>query len=153
MTRDELELMTKDELVAYAEDKDIEVNYNWLKSDIVTAIVNSEQSAGQPATGSDTTNPLSRYGGSTVPLSADNLDQYAPGGAAAGVAADVGVDPNTLDQYAAGGGVAGQLAEGAGMTVEEFDQYAPGGPVGQVLDASTGGATGTTGTTGATGTF
>jgi hypothetical protein len=147
MTRDELEAMTKDELVAYADDRDIEVSHSWVKSDIVSAILKAERAASR----ADTGNPPLAGGEPAAPFSG-NVDQYAPGGAAAGVAADVGVDPATLDQYAPGGGVAGQLAEGAGVPVEELDQYAPGGPVGQVLDASTGGATGTTGTTGATGT-
>jgi hypothetical protein len=44
-TKDELEAMTKDELVDYADDHDIEVHRSWLKDEIIVAIVKSEKAA------------------------------------------------------------------------------------------------------------
>jgi hypothetical protein len=41
-TRSELELMTKDQLVAYADDHDIEVSSTWVKADIVNAILQGQ---------------------------------------------------------------------------------------------------------------
>ena len=43
MTRNELESMTKDELVAYADDRDIEVNHHWNKDEIITEIMKGEK--------------------------------------------------------------------------------------------------------------
>jgi hypothetical protein len=49
-TRDELDSMTKDELVNYADDNDIEVQHNWLKDEIVKAILaGQKQKAKTPA--------------------------------------------------------------------------------------------------------
>jgi hypothetical protein len=45
MTRSEFEAMTKDELVAYADDRDIEVQHNWLKDEIITEIMKAEKKA------------------------------------------------------------------------------------------------------------
>lgn len=44
-TKDELEMMTKDELVAYADDHDIETHHSWLKEEIITEIVKAERKA------------------------------------------------------------------------------------------------------------
>jgi hypothetical protein len=44
-TKDELEEMTKDELVAYADDHDIEVHRHWVKDEIITEIVKAEKKA------------------------------------------------------------------------------------------------------------
>jgi hypothetical protein len=44
-TKDELEAMTKDELVAYADDHDIDTHHGWLKEEIVAAIVKGEKKA------------------------------------------------------------------------------------------------------------
>jgi hypothetical protein len=41
----ELEAMTKDELVAYADDNDIDVQHSWLKDEIIAAIVKAEKKA------------------------------------------------------------------------------------------------------------
>lgn len=46
-TRDELEAMTKDELVNYANDRDIETQHSWLKDDIVSAILKGQKAAEQ----------------------------------------------------------------------------------------------------------
>lgn len=45
MTRTELEAMTKDELVAYADDRDIEVHHHWVKDEIVSEILKAEKKA------------------------------------------------------------------------------------------------------------
>ena len=45
MTKSELEAMTKDELVAYADDHDIEVHHHWVKDDIITEIMKAERKA------------------------------------------------------------------------------------------------------------
>jgi hypothetical protein len=44
-TKQELEEMTKDELVNYADDMDIEVDRHWLKDEIITEIVKAEKKA------------------------------------------------------------------------------------------------------------
>jgi hypothetical protein len=44
-TKDELEDMTKDELVNYADDNDIEVHHNWLKDEIISSILKAEKAA------------------------------------------------------------------------------------------------------------
>ena len=49
MTRAELEEMTKEDLVNYADDHDIEVHHNWLKDDIVSAIIKGEKAAARHA--------------------------------------------------------------------------------------------------------
>lgn len=43
MTKGELEAMTKDELVAYADDRDIEVHHHWVKDDIIAEIMKAER--------------------------------------------------------------------------------------------------------------
>jgi hypothetical protein len=43
--RDELEAMTKDELVTYAESRDIDVNQNWLKPEIISTILKGQKAA------------------------------------------------------------------------------------------------------------
>ncbi len=45
MTRSELESMTKDELVEYADDMGVEVDRHWLKDDIITEILKAEKAA------------------------------------------------------------------------------------------------------------
>ncbi len=42
-TKDELEEMTKEELVNYADDHDIEVHRHWIKEEIITEIVKAEK--------------------------------------------------------------------------------------------------------------
>jgi hypothetical protein len=54
-TKDELELMTKDELVAYADDHDIETHHSWLKDDIIREIVKGQQTAEPPKARAKTT--------------------------------------------------------------------------------------------------
>jgi hypothetical protein len=44
-TKDELEEMTKDELVAYADDHDIETHHSWLKDDMIKEIIKAEKKA------------------------------------------------------------------------------------------------------------
>jgi len=44
-TKDELEEMTKEELVNYADDHDIEVHRHWVKDEIITEIVKAEKKA------------------------------------------------------------------------------------------------------------
>ena len=44
-TRSELEDMTKEELINYADDMDIEVHTSWLKTDIVSAILKGQTAA------------------------------------------------------------------------------------------------------------
>ena len=51
MTRGELEEMTKDDLINYADDHDIEVHHNWLKDDIVSAILKGEKAAAKACPG------------------------------------------------------------------------------------------------------
>lgn len=41
----ELDSMTKDDLVAYADDMDVEVHHSWLKEDIVSAILKAQRAA------------------------------------------------------------------------------------------------------------
>jgi hypothetical protein len=41
----ELEAMTKDELVAYADDHDIDTQHSWLKDEIIAAILKGEKKA------------------------------------------------------------------------------------------------------------
>ena len=43
--RHELEAMTKDELVAFADDIDVDVQQSWLKDDIITAILKGQKEA------------------------------------------------------------------------------------------------------------
>ena len=43
MTKSEFEAMTKDELVAYADDRDIEVHHHWNKDEIITEIMKGEK--------------------------------------------------------------------------------------------------------------
>ena len=42
-TKSELESMTKDELIDYADDHDIEVHHSWLKDEIISAIMKGEK--------------------------------------------------------------------------------------------------------------
>lgn len=44
-TRDELEAMTKDELVNYADDMDIEVHHHWVKDEIIKEILKGQKAA------------------------------------------------------------------------------------------------------------
>ena len=44
-TKNELEEMTKEELVDYADDNDIEVHRSWLKDEIIAFIVKAEKAA------------------------------------------------------------------------------------------------------------
>jgi hypothetical protein len=43
MTKGEFEEMTKDELVAYADDRDIEVNHHWTKDEIIKEIMKASK--------------------------------------------------------------------------------------------------------------
>jgi hypothetical protein len=45
MTRAELEDMTKDELIEYAEDMDVEVHHSWLKDEIISAVLKGQKAA------------------------------------------------------------------------------------------------------------
>jgi len=45
MERNELEGMTKDELIAHAEDLEIEVQHSWLKDDIIKHILKGQKTA------------------------------------------------------------------------------------------------------------
>ena len=45
MDKHELEAMTKEELVNYADDHDIEVHHSWLKDDIIKEILKVEKKA------------------------------------------------------------------------------------------------------------
>ena len=45
MTRAELEEMTKEDLVNYADDHDIDVQHGWLKEEIVAAILKGRNSS------------------------------------------------------------------------------------------------------------
>ena len=45
MTKGEFEAMTKDELVAYADDRDIEVHHHWTKDEIIKEIMKAERKA------------------------------------------------------------------------------------------------------------
>ena len=45
MTKGELEAMTKDELVNYADDHDIEVHHHWTKDEIIKEIMKAERAA------------------------------------------------------------------------------------------------------------
>jgi hypothetical protein len=67
MTRDELEAMTKDELVAYADDHDIEVSHSWVKSDIVSAILKGQQTDRQPEARANTTRRTTMTDTDTTP--------------------------------------------------------------------------------------
>ena len=51
--RGELDSMTKDELLDYAEERDINVHQNWLKEDIIQAIVKRQKAAAKPETKPD----------------------------------------------------------------------------------------------------
>ena len=46
--RGELDSMTKDELIDYAEERDITVHQGWLKDDIITAILKGQKAAAKP---------------------------------------------------------------------------------------------------------
>lgn len=50
MDKHELESMTKDELIEYADDNDIEVHHNWLKDDIISHILKAEKKAAKEET-------------------------------------------------------------------------------------------------------
>jgi len=45
MTKGELEAMTKDELITYAGDHDVEVQHSWLKDDIIKEILKGQKAA------------------------------------------------------------------------------------------------------------
>jgi hypothetical protein len=45
MTKGEFEEMTKDELVNYADDHDIEVHHHWTKDEIIKEIMKAEKAA------------------------------------------------------------------------------------------------------------
>ena len=70
MTRAELEEMTKEDLVNYADDHDIEVHHNWLKDDIVSAIIKGEKAAAR-------TTPAEPAKRSSEPATADELADAA----------------------------------------------------------------------------
>jgi hypothetical protein len=55
MTRSEFEAMTKDELVAYADDRDIEVHHHWTKDEIITEIMKAEKKIAKQEAKQDTT--------------------------------------------------------------------------------------------------
>ena len=55
MTKDELEMMTKDDLVAYADDNDIEVHHHWLKDEIIKEIMKAEKKAAKEDAKQDVT--------------------------------------------------------------------------------------------------
>ena len=48
-TKSELDAMTKDDLVAYADDMDVETQHSWLKEDIVSAILKGQRAAAKSA--------------------------------------------------------------------------------------------------------
>jgi hypothetical protein len=50
MTKGEFEAMTKDELVAYADDRDVEVNHHWTKDEIIREIMKAEKAAAKQET-------------------------------------------------------------------------------------------------------
>lgn len=54
-TKDELEMMTKDELVNYADDHDIETQHSWLKDEIISEIMKGEKKAAKEEAKQDVT--------------------------------------------------------------------------------------------------
>lgn len=62
MTKGEFEAMTKDELVAYADDRDIEVHHHWTKDEIIKEIMKAERAAAkQEAAEPASTKPDVKY--------------------------------------------------------------------------------------------
>jgi hypothetical protein len=55
MTKGEFEAMTKDELVAYADDRDIEVHHHWTKDEIIKEIMKAEKAAAKQEAKQDDT--------------------------------------------------------------------------------------------------
>ena len=54
-TKSEFEAMTKDELVAYADDRDIEVHHHWNKDEIISEIMKAEKKIAKQEAKQDTT--------------------------------------------------------------------------------------------------
>lgn len=70
MIRAELEEMTKEDLVNYADDHDIEVQHSWLKDDIVATILKGQKAQAKTAAAA----PAEQ---SSEPATADELSDSA----------------------------------------------------------------------------
>ena len=78
-SRSELEAMTKDELVEYADDHDIEVHPSWLKDDMVSAILKGEKAAAPSAeklAAQSTTKPAAQSAKQSAKQSDDVPDEH-----------------------------------------------------------------------------